>query len=192
MRFLLIRHGTTDWNIAHRLQGREDVPLNTKGLRQAESCGEALSGMPIHTVLTSPLCRAVRTAEIIAAHTNGRVIADAGLTERDYGELSGKVPKGFDIFNPDESTPGLEPLADVSSRFIRTLVSFVGLREETVAVVSHGGAINAVLREISGRPEAHGRIHLYNGGISIIGYENGRFSVIKVNLAPEEFDKSKY
>jgi len=191
MRFLLIRHGETDWNSIQRLQGREDIPLNAAGLRQAEICGTALKGMPIHTIITSPLCRAVKTAEIIAVHTGGTVIVDDGLIERDYGSLSGKIPKCLDIFYPDENTEGIEPLKDISARFIRTLASHAGSCGETAAVVSHGGAINALLQELSSAESAN-RIRLCNGGISIIGYENGRFSLIKANIPSEDFDQKKY
>src|SRR5215475_13408168 len=74
-RLYFIRHGETDWNAARRLQGRNDVPLNALGRRQATQCGELLGklfsasgGAPQHFAFTSsPLSRARETMDILRA-----------------------------------------------------------------------------------------------------------------------------
>lgn len=184
MIFLLIRHGVTDWNLSRRLQGREDIPLNAEGVAQAEMTGRALSGLPIKTYLSSPLARAVKTGEIAASYTGGKVIIEPDLTERDFGNLSGKIPK--DIFNPVEDG-SLEPLDDVSQRFMAVLKKYSGHSESIIAAVSHGGAINAVLRTVSGGKTGSGKIRLHNGGISILSYDGKCFSIIKENIPAETF-----
>ena len=68
MRMYITRHGQTDWNINHRLQGRTDIPLNALGKAQAVTCGEALQGVGIELIITSPLSRAYETAEIIRGY----------------------------------------------------------------------------------------------------------------------------
>ena len=80
MRIYLIRHGETDWNLEGKLQGREDIPLNDNGIQQAIICGQAFKGRKIKAILTSPLIRAKRTAEIIAEMSGiKKVIVEDGL-----------------------------------------------------------------------------------------------------------------
>lgn len=182
MKFLLIRHGVTDWNKLSRLQGREDIPLNEEGRFQAEKAGRALKNLHIDTILTSPLSRAKDTAETIRTYTGGKVVIEKDLIERDFGNLSGQTPK--DIFAPEENDT-MEPLDDVSRRFMAVLEKYA--ESGSVVAVSHGAAINAVLRTVSGGKTGSGKIRLHNGGISVLGYENGTFSIIKENISAEEF-----
>ena len=64
-----MRHGQTDWNVSLRLQGISDIPLNETGLTQAESASEKIHASDWDLILASPLQRAHKTAEIIAAKT---------------------------------------------------------------------------------------------------------------------------
>lgn len=66
MRIILVRHGQTKWNSEGRVQGRTDIPLNARGMAQAEAVGEWLSGRKIDAVYASPLMRAHDTAKAIA------------------------------------------------------------------------------------------------------------------------------
>ena len=61
----IIRHGQTEWNSLMRLQGRSDNPLNDDGIAQAKNASYKLKGIPFSTVYSSPLKRAIRTAEIL-------------------------------------------------------------------------------------------------------------------------------
>ncbi len=67
MALYFIRHGETDWNLARRLQGLTDVPLNEKGRLQAKECGDRLrgEGVTFDRVYVSPLVRARETAALI-------------------------------------------------------------------------------------------------------------------------------
>lgn len=183
----MIRHGETDWNIEGRLQGREDVPLNRNGLAQAEQCGRALARLELGQILSSPLSRARVTAEIIAAHVGKLTVGtDVAFTERDFGALSGKKPPGMDIFNPGEDTPGLEPLDMVSGRFIAGICRYAEKGGEAILVVSHGGAINAVLREVSNGETGTGKIRLKNASVNILEWDAGQLTLLACNLSPED------
>ena len=91
----LIRHGQTDWNQIKRLQGRENVPLNEAGHAQAVGVSRLIegtknNGVSFAAVCSSPLSRAVDTAEYISDSLGLQkpYILDS-LIERDYGSLSG-------------------------------------------------------------------------------------------------------
>lgn len=90
---ILVRHGQTEWNRIERFRGRADVPLNTTGLAQAEATGErvATKWTPV-AVYSSPLSRAVRTAEAVAVHFDLPVQIHPGLADIDYGAWQGLTP----------------------------------------------------------------------------------------------------
>lgn len=65
MKIYFVRHGQTDWNIQHRLQGSADIPLNKTGINQAQILKEKINNLDIDFIISSPLKRAVDTANII-------------------------------------------------------------------------------------------------------------------------------
>ena len=66
MKIYMIRHGQTDWNLAGKIQGKTDVPLNEEGRAQARFLAEAMKSRPAVKVFTSPLKRARETARVVA------------------------------------------------------------------------------------------------------------------------------
>lgn len=118
-RIILIRHAETEGNKT-RYVGREDLPLNATGVKQAAELAVALRDIEIGSIFTSPLQRAVATAHPLA-HQRGIVSRPhPGLMEIDYGELQGNV-KGEKPFNLrrkyfDTPMPGGESLRDVWAR----------------------------------------------------------------------------
>ena len=88
--FLCLRHGVTDWNRQGLFQGRTDIPLNDEGLAQAHLAAPRLQNVPFDIIVSSPLSRAFRTAEIIAAASRKPVSGDADLIECDFGSFEGK------------------------------------------------------------------------------------------------------
>ena len=86
---MLIRHGDTDWNVKEIFRGRADIELNETGIKQAQLLAKYLGGVPIEAVYSSPLKRALKTAEIIAAFHNVDVMPSQELTDLDYGEWQG-------------------------------------------------------------------------------------------------------
>jgi len=82
---ILIRHAETDWNAQLRWQGHTDIPLNSNGIRQAESLAEDLRNFAPHVLFSSDLVRAYQTSEIIAARLNLPVFTSDGLREVDVG-----------------------------------------------------------------------------------------------------------
>lgn len=85
----LIRHGQTDWNKDKIFRGRADVPLNEHGRREAEALARHLESVRVTACYSSPLSRAVETAEIASRSHSLRVNLDAGIIDIDYGEWQG-------------------------------------------------------------------------------------------------------
>jgi broad specificity phosphatase PhoE len=88
--FLCLRHGATDWNRRGLFQGRTDIPLNDDGIAQAHDAAKRLQPIPLDHIVSSPLFRAVKTAEIVAAASSRPLSIDAGIIECDFGSLEGK------------------------------------------------------------------------------------------------------
>jgi len=86
---ILARHGETEWNVEEVFRGRIDVELNENGVRQAELLAEYLKDLKIDAVCSSPLKRALKTAEMIASHHKLDVETAPGLIDFDYGKWQG-------------------------------------------------------------------------------------------------------
>lgn len=96
----MVRHGETDWNGAHRMQGRSDIPLNERGREQASCAAKALADVPFDVIYTSPLSRAEKTAEIIRGKRNIPLIEEKGFMEIDLGKWDGHTPDEMDALYP--------------------------------------------------------------------------------------------
>jgi len=90
LKLILVRHGETYWNDERRIQGGDsDIELNDTGLEQARKLAAFLENEPVAAILSSPLQRAIATAEVIASHHQLPVEVDQGLRELKVGELEG-------------------------------------------------------------------------------------------------------
>lgn len=149
--FYYVRHGQTDWNLNRKLQGNTDIPLNDTGIAQACEARDKLAGHPIATIVSSPLQRARRTADIINETLQCPIIEIEGLKECDFGPHEGTESYGWlaDWLTGDTSTtpPEVEPYEDFIERgtsAINQALTHAG----PVLIVAHGGIympINQVL-----------------------------------------------
>ena len=80
----IMRHGKTDWNAKHKLQGHADIPLNEEGRQMAEKAREEYDGPVFDVCYCSPLVRAKETAEIFLKGTHTPIIADPRLIEMSF------------------------------------------------------------------------------------------------------------
>ncbi|HEX5857621.1 MAG TPA: histidine phosphatase family protein [Microbacterium sp.] len=166
MTFLtLVRHGQTDWNLARRIQGTTDVPLNDTGREQARDAAAALrrdlEADPPAIIVASDLSRARETAEIIAGELGlsaPRLYPE--LRERAYGEAEGVLVEEFgERFGgwDRDAIPGAESRTDLRRRGVRAIRRVVrDVRRDTapapvaVIAVSHGALISELIRHASG------------------------------------------
>jgi len=177
----LVRHGETDWNRARRVQGRTDVPLNDTGRAQARATGRLLARRRWDAVLSSPLSRAVETAQLIAAEIGlPEPEVFEGIMERDYGEAEGLNYYEIERRWPRGGVPGRESRGDVASRVVPALVELAVARPgQSLVVVGHGGSIRAALAAAS-PAQAHevitnGSIHSFrvvDGDLRLIAFDD--------------------
>jgi len=152
-----MRHGKTDWNVVHKIQGRTDTVLNETGISAAVSAREEVERYGFEYCYCSPLKRAVKTATIVNEHTGLKAVIDERLIELGFGEFEGTMniyrmpehPLYKLFFDPDNyvAVNGCESLEELFER----VKSFVDDRlkkhmenDDNVLIVGHG-ALNAAL-----------------------------------------------
>lgn len=150
----LVRHGETDWNLARRIQGRTEVPLNTTGRAQAAAAAARLAeladegGAPWRGLLSSPLGRAIETAEIIATALGlPQARTDAALWERDFGPAEGLLVSDAHARWPGLDIPGAEPNDLLAERAAGALLGILDRAPGTI-VVAHGALLRAGLARL--------------------------------------------
>ena len=100
MKFYVVRHGQTDWNAKGRIQGKTDIELNEIGIEQARQLKALIKDYNIDLIISSPLKRARKTAEIINETVKCNIIFEDSLKERGYGIFEGMIRK--EINDEDE------------------------------------------------------------------------------------------
>ncbi|WP_310963499.1 histidine phosphatase family protein [Nocardioides terrisoli] len=195
---ILARHGRTEANATGLLAGRTPgVRLDERGRDQARAAADRLAGLPLATVVTSPLERCRETARLLVGDRGLRVRPDKRLTECDYGEWTAqklselarkplwKVVQG----QPSAARfPGGESLPEVSARAIAAIRD----RDTAVAAehgdgavwlaVSHGDVIKAVLADALGMHlDQFQRIVVDPASLSVVRYTSGRTFVLTMN-----------
>jgi probable phosphoglycerate mutase len=187
----LVRHGQTDWNLAKRIQGSSDIPLNDTGRAQANATGRALAGGRYDAVYASPLGRAFDTARIIGQHLGlGEPRLLPAVAERNYGEAEGMT--GTEILErwpEDTPVPGRETRQQVVERALPALLD-LGERHpgESIVVVSHGGVIGSLARYLTDHAVPGPGEIIPNGSVHRFRYDEGRLTLDRFNLGPEDHD----
>ena len=179
----IIRHGQTELNSRHVLQGRSDLPLNEKGIEQAEEAAGVLREVRFHKVYSSPLIRAVQTAEIIAPYA--RIITDERLIEMDYGPYEGmdlnapapEVATFFSDFAHNPAPAGMEQLYSIVSRTGAFLEEYCRT-EENILISTHAIAMKGILEYLTpGSNGSYWSKRITNCAIYSTMYRDGSFTV---------------
>lgn len=142
-KFYFLRHGKTDWNHRNLCQGQTDIPLNQSGKEEAERVCESLGFFSFSKIYTSPLQRALETAQIIQSYSRSPLIVIDELKERYWGTLEGATSaKMYDAEEKEEKDPTyiackrMESKEAFKSRVLRGIN--LALNGETPLIVSHG------------------------------------------------------
>lgn len=161
---VLIRHGQTTYNVEGRLPGQlPGIPLTDEGRRQAHRAAIALSALPLSTIISSPLERAVETAEIIARGWGLDVHTDPRLMDTDVGHWAGqkiedvaKSDPAWKVFvaNPDEPPEGVESFSAVQQRAVAVAKESLAdaSNGDYIVLVAHGDVIKLILAHYLNTP----------------------------------------
>ena len=155
MRFYIIRHGQTNWNKKGKIQGKTDIELNEEGIEQAKEARKILEKYPIDVIVSYPLKRARKTAEIINEVKKVPIIFDKAIEERGFGEFEGKVrteiyddiwnSEILDNFQLNKQYKGVETIQDLCNRVWGL---FDELKQDyeykNILIVTHGGVTRAI------------------------------------------------
>lgn len=195
-RFLLIRHGMTDAIGKSIVSWTPGVHLNELGRRQAAELPARLEHIPIHAIYSSPLERALETAQPLAEKRGLPVEVRDAFGEVRFGEFSGHTLEWlsqqpdwrvYEQFRSATRAPGGELAVEVQARFVSELDKIRASRPgQTVAVFSHADAIKAALALFLGVSlDLFDRIVVSPASVSILEFAREGALVRRVNWTPE-------
>ncbi|NUU59387.1 histidine phosphatase family protein [Paenibacillus agri] len=171
----LTRHGETEWNLVHRMQGSEDSPLTPRGLQQAEWLRKGMHTVPLDAIYSSPSPRAVRTAELVRGERSIPLETSEDFMEMGFGlwegslhsEVAPRYPEQWDNFWKDPEKfelEGSETYGQVQARALHKLQDILEKHEgQSVLIVTHTITIKLLMayfegkamKELWGLPEIH-------------------------------------
>jgi broad specificity phosphatase PhoE len=158
-KLIIVRHGKTANNAAGLLQGQQDIPLSDVGIQQAESLAQTLATERIDLIISSPLARALTTAEIINHGRNIPVSIDPDLRERSFGQFQGQSIKTYqDALSASGMTrleyqpPEGECITEVATRAARAYEAMRSLNPRTLLVSAHEGINKCLILMLLGQP----------------------------------------
>ena len=193
LRLYFMRHGETVWNTERRYQGMTDIELSEEGLRQAECAAKRFKNIKIDKIYASPLKRAMKTAEKIAAEKGLEIISEDDFREIHFGEWEGKtVPEltekygeSYTNFIRDPHKYGFHgegSVENVINRIKPGIDRLIAEEKGNVLIVSHGGIIRLMIMYIMGLDSSwFTKMWINNTGVSIIEIKDGRKLLLTLN-----------
>ncbi|MER6463659.1 histidine phosphatase family protein [Streptomyces sp. NPDC048409] len=193
---LLVRHGETEWSVSGQHTSWTDLPLTGHGEEQAKSLAPLLTGRTYALVLSSPLDRAIRTAEL--AGLSG-VVPDPDLHEWDYGGYEGITTAEIHRSRPDwylwtdgvpagpAGHPGESPeqIGARADRVLATVERALADGGGDVVLVAHAHFLRVLTARRLGLPPAEGRLfQLATGTVSRLSTEHGWPVIAEWNKQP--------
>lgn len=192
MKLYIIRHGQTDWNIAKKIQGRQDIPLNGRGRYQAGCLKKAMEDRPVTAVFSSLQIRAMETAKAVASSSGSVVIPVKDLMEINYGSWEGKTEEEllqedralYEAWwsHPAETAPpGGESISQVNERCQKAWKEIKPQLTGDAAIVAHGGLLAHFMEQLLGNESVAVSTVAHNASITTIEYEpeTERFTLVE-------------
>jgi broad specificity phosphatase PhoE len=192
---ILTRHGETEWNRIERYRGRADVPLNPRGLAQAERTAQRVAAeWAPKRVYSSPLSRALQTAEAIARLCQASLRPEQGLADINYGRWQGltpeeareRWPKVYEAWysRPQQAClPEGESLEAVRARAMQSVQNLVARHpSETIVLVSHTIVDRVILLGVLDLDNDHlWRLKQDPCAINVFEADQGRYTLVSMN-----------
>jgi broad specificity phosphatase PhoE len=164
---IIIRHGRTEWNREERFRGRADIALDEVGKKQAEATAGRVAEWQVNAIYSSPLRRAMETAQTLARSSGLEVRALPDIIDIDYGQWQGLLPEEAEakdgglykkwLRNPHQvKFPGGESLAEVRDRAAAAIDKLIAQHDkETIALVSHKVVCQVMVLSLLGLELSH-------------------------------------
>ena len=193
-RIVLVRHGQTGWNKQERFRGWVDIDLDDTGRSQAQAAAGRISQWDAAAVYSSPLKRAMSTAQALADTAGLTVEPVEGITDMNFGvwqgmsiaEVEDTYPEQFDLWRhrPHElEIPEGETLEDVRRRTTATIEELAAKHDgETIAVVTHRVVCKVLICHLLGLDNSHfWQIEQDTTAINIFELDDGKTTVHLIN-----------
>ena len=188
---ILIRHGQTDASKERLLYGSKskDEPINTEGINQIKRLTTFLQQYNPDTIYSSPMLRAVQTAEILVNTFKVQPILLEDLREIDFGDWEGRNFDKLTTIFPEEykkwinspqtfTPPNGESVKHLYLRVESAFKTILQNDSKTSFIITHGGPIRAILMKILNIPLSYyWRIKIPHGSATYIEYKNNQLSL---------------
>lgn len=177
MSVLVTRHGETAWNTEHRVQGKANTELNQTGIDQAIEIARKLQNEDIDLIISSPLLRAIQTAEIINAFRDVPIILEERLSERNFGILEGRKLNEFDVeefwdYSQNIRYKDAERVQDFFGRVFQFMdEAKEKYRDENILLVCHSGTSIPLNCYFKGIPKQFDLKKMILGNCQYVKYE---------------------
>ena len=182
----IVRHGETEWNVAMRLQGKQDSAFTIKGEQQVLKVAEALQYRKFDVLISSDLGRAMKTAQAINKYHSHQIILSEKFRERNFGVMEGltlkqikerfpEVHGGYKTRAEEFQVPEGESLVQFAARVDDGLNEIVKEHPgKRILLVAHGGVLDCMLRMTFEIPLGTTRnFSIYNAAINAFSFEDG-------------------
>ena len=162
----IMRHGLTDWNEKHKLQGKTDIPLNEQGIRMAKEAAKACQNVHFDVCYCSPLKRALQTAKIVLQGREIPILTDERLMEMSFGVYEG-IENSFQIpdcpinvafLEPEhyheipEGAESFEALFARTGEFLKTVIYPELESGRDILIVGHGAMNTSIVCQVRNIP----------------------------------------
>lgn len=192
MKIFLVRHGMTEWNIQQKWQGTVDIELSNIGIKQAKNLAKRFKNENYVKVYSSSLKRAYSTALPIAENINSKPMVVKGLEEANVALWNGyqindvktRFKREFELWSNDPwaFVEGVESLAEVQQRGVKTIKRILAENTENIVIVSHGLLIRTIVCWVLNLPlNQHRRFMLDNASVTTFEYFDNRMKLLSLN-----------
>ncbi len=201
MMLYIVRHGETEWNRQHKVQGHTDIPLNDYGRHLARETAEGMKDIRIDLGYTSPLLRAKETAQIIMGDRKAELIEDERIQEIGFGKYEGicsggkeQTPESIEFnrfftdtgdYSAPEDGETVAQLYERTGEFLNEMCCRDDLAEKNILVSTHGAAMTALLNRIKGNLSVE---HFWkdevppNCSVTLVEIKNGQAEIKKEGM----------
>lgn len=200
MKIYVVRHGQTDWNVKNLLQGSTDVELNEVGINQAFQTFSNLSSTVFDAIYSSPLKRALKTAEIINQNADLPIITDNRLAEREFGNFEGlpgmevnfKKYWDYELNAQDNNVESIHIFYNRIKDFLQDIIKKYGNTDKNILIVTHNGVNLAIDSLLNGIPKNIFSLNLSPCNYKVFTNPKLQNNQIKFSIIIPAYNTEKY